>query len=501
MLDLSPNLVMLIGMILILIRTLYLFCAGLLALYAAGTLVLLWIYWRRGRRVSTPPRVEDWPHVAVQLPVYNERHVVTGLLDAVAQLDYPRDLLLVQVLDDSTDETTAVIEQKLHVLRQSGLEIEHIRRAERSGYKAGALAYGLESLDCEFVVVLDADFRPAPDFLQRMLPYLVADESLGMVQARWGHLNAFDNAVTLGQMLALDGHFVVEQTARNHAGWLINFSGSAGIWRVACIQAAGGWQAVTLTEDLDLSYRAQLAGWRFRYLPDVVVPAEIPPQIAAYKQQQARWAQGSTQTLRRMLRPLWRSQLTFGQRLMATLHLSQYLPHPLMLMLLVLTPPLMLAHQLREVPLGPLGLVGLGPPLLYVVSQHALYPDWWRRLRAFPVLLALGTGIAWNNSQAVARGLFSDSSIFFRTPKFAHDWSGSDYALSLDRGIWGEILLALYALGGAVLAWRENPALLPYLLLYSFAFGFIALWTLRDAWLIMQQRHWGKASHAGEESR
>ncbi len=467
-------------MILDAIIVVYLLCALLLALYAGSSLLMLWVYWRRGPLPDSLPPVTQWPCVAVQLPVFNERHVVSGLLESIACLDYPRDKLIVQVLDNSTDETTALIARLRGELQAQGLDIRHLRRTNRQGYKAGALAYGLEMLDCDFVLVLDADFRPAPDFLKRTLPHLLADESLGMVQARWGHLNTFDNALTRGQGMALDAHFVIEQSARNRAGWLMNFSGSAGVWRVECIRSTGGWQADTLTEDLELSYRAQLAGWRFLYLPDVVVPAELPPQIAAYKQQQARWAQGSTQTLMRMLGPLWRADLRLGQRVMAMLHLGQYLPHPMMLLLLLLTPPLLLTHQLGNLPMGPLGLAWLGPPLLYVISQRALYPDWRRRLSAFPVLLVLGTGLAWSNTLAVTRALLGDQAQFRRTPKFADNWSASTYALRVDRSLWGEALLAAYALGSAGLAWKSAPAVLPYLLLYGAAFSLIVAWTLLD---------------------
>jgi cellulose synthase/poly-beta-1,6-N-acetylglucosamine synthase-like glycosyltransferase len=472
-------------MILTFLSLLYVFCALLLALYAAGAGVLLLAYWRHRHTQIPVPVITEWPSVAVQLPIYNEYHVVDRLLAAAAALDYPRDRLVIQVLDDSTDETTGLVTHLVDRLRRDGLTIELLHRDRRDGYKAGALAAGLERLDTELVAVFDADFQPAPDFLRRTVPYLAADPGLGMVQARWGHLNAFENALTLGQTLALDGHFVVEQTARSRSGWLLNFSGSAGVWRCACIRAAGGWRATTLTEDLDLSYRAQLAGWRFLYLPEVEVLAELPPQMAAYKQQQARWAQGSTQTLLAVLRPLGQARLSLAQRLMALLHLCQYLPHPLMLLLLLLTPPLLLAQRLHPLPLGPLGLLGLGPPLIYVISQRALYPDWPRRLLAFPALLALGTGLAWNNSRAVWMGLFGRGPAEFRrTPKFAQNWSASRYALRLNRGVYIEALLAVYALLSVAVALRYSPALVIYLALYAFGFALVSGWTIYDAWLL-----------------
>jgi cellulose synthase/poly-beta-1,6-N-acetylglucosamine synthase-like glycosyltransferase len=308
-----------------------------------------------------------------------------------------------------------------------------------------------------------------------------------MIQTRWGHLNPFSNLLTLGQTLALDGHFVVEQTARSRAGWLMSFNGSGGIWRAQCIRDAGGWRDLTLTEDLDLSYRAQLAGWRFLYLPDVVVPGELPPQIAAYKQQQARWAKGSTQTLGYILGPLWHSRFSLPQRLMATLHLCQYLPHPMMVLMLLITPPLLISRSLQHLPLGLLGFVALGPPLVYVISQRSLYPDWKRRMLAFPVLLALGTGIAWSNSQAVIGGLLGSKGEFLRTPKFARAWQGSGYALRFDPNVWVELFLSGYAIWGVILALRTSPALAPYLAVYSFAFGLVALWGLHDHWELWMQ--------------
>jgi cellulose synthase/poly-beta-1,6-N-acetylglucosamine synthase-like glycosyltransferase len=477
-------------MLLSALSTLHLIGAILLAVYAVGMIVLLLTYWRHRHDPAPLPAITAWPTVAVQLPVYNERHVVIPLLEAVARLDYPRDRLVVQVLDDSTDDTARLIAHHVGRLRLRGLNISHLHRTERTGYKAGALAGGLAQLDTELVAVFDADFLPAPDFLRQTVPYLAADPAVGMVQARWGHLNPFDNALTLGQTLALDGHFVVEQTARSRAGWLLNFSGSGGVWRTACIHAAGGWRAVTLTEDLDLSYRAQLAGWRFLYLPDVVVPGQLPPQMAAYKRQQARWAQGCTQTLVATLRPLWRARLTLDQKVMALLHLCQYLPQPLLLLLLLLTPPLILTHELHHLPLGPLGLAGLGPPLILAVSQRALYPDWRQRLLVFPLLMLLGIGITWNNAQAVLRGLFAPGQMveFERTPKFTRDWPESAYALRVDHHVWGEILLALYALGGVIVAQRHDPALTIYLLLCALGFGLVAIWTLHDSWLITHRR-------------
>jgi cellulose synthase/poly-beta-1,6-N-acetylglucosamine synthase-like glycosyltransferase len=471
-----------------LFTALYVICALLLTLHAVGQAILLFSYLKHHNQTPPLPSVLEWPTVVVQLPVYNERHVIRRLLEAVANLDYPPDRLSVQVLDDSTDETAAILTAQVEALRRTGLNIHHIRRAERTGYKAGALAYGQTLTESEFVFILDADFVPPPDFLRRTIPYLVADPQLGMVQTRWGHLNALDNLLTRGQTLAIDGHFVVEQTARNRAGLLMNFNGSGGVWRTQCIRDAGGWSDATLSEDLDLSYRAQLKGWRLFYLPNVVVPGELPPQMAAYKQQQARWAKGSTQCLTAYLAPVWRAPLSLGQRLMATQHLCQYMPHPFTVLLLLLTPPLLMAHGLQRLPLGLLGLAGLWPPLIYIASQQALYPDWKRRLLSFPVLMALGIGLAWNNTRAVLGGFLGERNEFRRTPKFADAWQASVYALRGDASVLMELFLASYALWGVFIALKKAPAFVPYLTLYALAFGWIGLWTLWERWQVRQRR-------------
>ncbi|MCA9902723.1 MAG: glycosyltransferase [Anaerolineae bacterium] len=464
-----------------LLTGLYVLCALLLTAYAMGTLLLLLVYLFYRRQQIVIPEVEEWPRVAFQLPIFNERYVVERLLDAVAAIDYPGERLFIQVLDDSTDATVEVIARKVAELRSRGVQIVHVRRQQRDGYKAGALAYGLTLLDVDYAAVLDADFMPPVDFLKKTIPHLIHNSRLALVQGRWGHLNPFDNLLTRGQTLALDGHFVVEQTARNRAGFLMNFNGSAGVWRVQAIQEVGGWQPTTLSEDLDLSYRAQLGGWECLYLPGVVVPAELPPQIAAYKQQQSRWAKGGSQCLRRLFIPVWRSgRLSLLQRLMATMHLAQYMVHPLIILLVVLTPILILNHQLQMLNLGFLGLAGLGPPLVFVISQYDLYADWRKRLLAFPVLLILGTGMAYSNAVAAIEGLVSRRVEFHRTPKFARHWQSNEYALSLNSTAYVEAFLSLYALCGAWIALHRLPAIVPYLLLYGLAFGTVFLWGVLD---------------------
>ncbi len=475
----------------------YVLSAVALAVYGLGTLLLLALWWRHRHRVPPLPLVDDadLPAVTVQLPVYNERAVIGRLIDAVAALDYPRDRLRVQVLDDSTDDTGDLIARRVMHHAQAGLDIAHLRREGRTGYKAGALALGLARTSDELIAVFDADFVPPADFLRRVAPYFRASARLGMVQTRWAHLNPEENLLTRAQALILDSHFVIEQTARSRGGLLLNFSGSAGVWRADCIRDAGGWSDATLSEDLDLSYRAQLRGWRFLYLPDVAVPAEIPPQLAAYKQQQARWAKGNTQNLLRLGGALWRSEcLTLRQKFMSTLHLCQYVVHPLMLLLLLLAPPLLWAGALHRLPLAPLGLAGLGPPLLYGCSQRYLYGDWPRRLLAFPALVVMGTGLALSNTLAVVDALRGRPNVFRRTPKFHGEaWQRSRYALGTGRTAVGEALLAIYAAAGGLYAVRVAPSLAPFLFIYAVAFGAVAVWSVMEDVLLRLGRDRGPA--------
>ncbi len=454
-----------------------------LAIYGLNSFILAFLYLRHRRSVVPTPPIDlsALPFVTVQVPVYNELHVVERVIDGVAALDYPRDRLQIQVLDDSTDETAHLTRARAALHRERGVDVTVLRRPDRSGFKAGALAWGLSQAHGEYVAIFDADFCPHPDFLLQTVPHFLTRPRLGMVQTRWSYLNADYSPLTRAQALALDGHFVVEQTGRQRSGLLMNFNGTAGVWRRRCIEECGGWQADTLSEDLDLSYRAQLAGWECLYLPATDAPAEVPPQIAAFKRQQSRWAQGSVQTLRKLAGPLLRSRrLKWRQKVMALVHLSSYLAHALMVMLLLASLPLLLAPASAQLPLSGLGLVCLGPPLVYAISQQQLYPDWGRRLRAFPLLVLIGIGIAWCNTRAVWRGLTRWGGTFARTPKFrlegrAGRWADSSYRLKADASTVGEVMLALYALTTASVAYATgNYGMIPFLLLYAAAFGTVA---------------------------
>lgn len=470
-----------------LLTTLYALSALSLALYTMGQALLLICYWRKCRETISTPGLDATPSVTVQLPLFNERYVAARLIDAVARFDYPRDKLQIQVLDDSTDDTSQIVARKLEALEARGFRVQHVRRSEREGYKAGALAQGMRACESEYIAIFDADFLPPPDFLRLGLPHLLADPGVGIVQSRWGHLNADANDLTRAQKLSIDTHFVVEQTARNRSGWLIPFNGSGGVWRRSCIQAAAGWSADTLTEDLDLSYRAQIMGWKSLFLPDIEVPGEIPAQLAAYKQQQARWAMGNTQCLFKLAGPILRARLTFSQKVMALQHLCQYLPQPLMLILLLLTPPLLLADTLSGLPLAPLGLVGLVPPLMYLSSQIRLYNNWLDGLKAFPALLFIGTGISLSNSLAVLAAALGLRMGFRRTPKSGESNATNPYAIPGDLSIALEITMMLYALWATVLAWQIQRELCFYLLIYALSFAAVAGWSLRDHWQL--RRH------------
>lgn len=467
-----------------------------LSLYGFQALALTLLYFRHRRPASSAAVVSegDWPSVVVQLPIYNERYVVERLIDAAAELDYPADRLTIQVLDDSTDDTMAIAEACAARHRAAGTDVRVLHRVDRTGFKAGALAWGLTQVEAEssaeFVAVFDADFRPRQDFLRRTIAALVARPDVGMVQTRWSHLNDNYSYLTHAQSLALDGHFVVEQTARNRSGLLINFNGSGGVWRRACIEDAGGWQADTMTEDMDLSYRAQLAGWHTLYLPDVDAPAELPAQMEAFKRQQARWAQGSIQCLRKLAAPILRSDLRWHQKLMALVHVSGYFSQPLIVLLLLTMLPILWQRETTPAFLIVLALASVGPPLLYAVAQAALYRDWKRRFLYLPALLAVGAGMTWSTTRAVWQGLTTWGGVFKRTPKFQLEgrdgkWGANIYRLGADWTVLGEIILFVYAVVTVSVAiQRGQYGVLPFLALYVAGYGLVAvssLWQGRGA--------------------
>ncbi|WP_162909968.1 glycosyltransferase family 2 protein [Aggregatilinea lenta] len=468
----------------------YMLAATVIALYSASFFILLAIYLLKRKQPPAAPDVPDdgLLSVTLQLPIYNEQHVAERLIDAIGALDYPRDKLCVQVLDDSTDETTAILRAKVDGWRTRGLDITLLRRPERAGYKAGALAYGLAYCTTDCAGTFDADFVPAPDFLRRVMPHFNASPNVALVQTRWAHVNVDYNLLTRAQGLAMDQHFAIEQVARSRGDLPMSMNGTGGVWRRAAIVDAGGWSAETLTEDLDLSYRAFLKGWRFRYIVDVSVPGEVPPQLTAYKLQQARWAKGSTQCLAKHAGSLLRSDLTLLQKVFGLTHLGQYAIQPFVLLLFVLTPPALATGLLLRLPLAPLGIASLAPPIILAMGQIALYPDWLRRLLYFPALLLFNTGMMLNNSRAVIEALTGrGGNAFKRTPKFGvvrrgDRLAGTRYLIRPDWTTTGEIALGLYALLGLVVALFRAPAMITYLLVYVASFGVLAFGSLWQAW-------------------
>ncbi|MDP6779342.1 MAG: glycosyltransferase, partial [Candidatus Latescibacteria bacterium] len=387
-------------------------CAlGLLMLLSLHRYILIRLYYRNKGKLPIPVgEFGDLPRVTIQLPVYNEVYVVERLIRAAAAIDYPNELLEIQVLDDSTDETTEVAQRCVTELRASGIDIVHIHRRDRTGFKAGALEAGLKVASGAYVALFDADFVPPRDFLNRTLPHFT-DGSVGMVQVRWGHLNRDYSMLTRVQAILLDGHFVIEHGARSRSGMFFNFNGTAGVWRRTCIADAGGWQHDTLTEDLDLSYRAQLRGWRFVFLEDVVSPAEIPVEMNAWKSQQFRWAKGSIQAARKLLARVLTGRMPWRVKLEATVQLSSNLVYIFMALVALLIYPAVLSRQtfgwqrifIVDLPLflAATGVVSR----FYIHSQKELYADWVGRLKYIPLVLALGMGISLNNAKAVLEAL------------------------------------------------------------------------------------------------
>ncbi|MEP7287699.1 MAG: glycosyltransferase [Chloroflexota bacterium] len=481
----------------IFLRIVYLACITTLILYTTGQIYVLYTYIRhyplRSSNNALPPLPEiaadKLPTVTVQLPLFNERYVARRIIEAAAALDYPHDRLTIQVLDDSIDDTTELIQARIQQLQTEGLAIDLIHRTDRVGYKAGALANGLCHSQSEFVAIFDADFVPQPDFLRKTVPYFLTDECIGVVQARWGHLNDTDNLLTRSQALAIDSHFAVEQYARFAGNLIFPFNGSCGLWRRRCIEDAGGWHTDTLTEDFDLSYRAQIKGWRFIFVRDVVVPGEVPAQMAAYRQQQSRWAKGSTQVLLKLANPLLHSNLSLRQRIMGLLQLFQYAIQPVMLLTLLLTPLMILTHSLIDLSIAPVGIMGLGAPLLCMLGQQALYYDWVERSLYFPFLTLFASGMAVNNSRASIGALVGKPSEFKRTPKFHLDgnssqqsrqWQRSHYSALTGSDVWWEIGFGLYALSAALLSYQIAPSFTIYFAVYATAFLGVAGWEFMD---------------------
>ncbi|HET6440587.1 MAG TPA: glycosyltransferase [Anaeromyxobacter sp.] len=448
---------------------------------------MTFLFFRHRYKLATPLcRFEELPLVTVQLPIYNELYVAERLLEAVARLDYPRERLEVQVLDDSTDETRSIARACVERLRRGGLDIVYLPRADRTGFKAGALDRGLRAARGEFVAIFDADFVPDPAFLRRTIHHFT-DGAVGLVQTRWGHLNRTYSALTRAQAVFLDGHFLVEHLARNRSGRFFNFNGTAGIWRRRAIEESGGWQHDTITEDLDLSFRAQLAGWRFVYLPDIVTPAELPVDMNAFKLQQHRWAKGAMQCALKLLGPVWRADLPGAVKREAVMHLTANLAYLVVIPLAILLPittALRSSHGPYEVLLVDVPLFAaatLSVVSFYVVGQRAQGYSFWDSVKPLPLVMALGIGLSVNNARAVVEALMGYQTGFVRTPKHGVRTRRERAARPLYHTAATlqpvvELVLAAY-MTYAVVYFLERGiySAIPFLVLFQVGFGYVGL--------------------------
>ncbi len=457
-----------------------------------GFLMIYYYFKYRDRQVAQKGELKELPVVTIQLPVYNELYVVNRVVDSICSLDYPKDKIEIQVLDDSTDETSAIIAQKVIEKSGQGFDIKHIRRGSRQGYKAGALKYGLAQAKGEYVAIFDADFIPRTDFLMRTLPYF-ADEKIGLVQTRWEHINSDYSLLTRAQAIALDGHFVIEQQVRNKAGFFINFNGTAGIWRRSCIEDAGNWEADTLAEDLDLSYRAQLRGWQFVFMKEYTSPAELPADINGLRSQQFRWTKGAIEASKKLLPRVWKSKLPLRVKIHSTVHLSASMVYPFVLLIGILQVPIVfIKHSGRYdatfIMMSGFIFAFFGSFMFYLYSQKDVYKDWRRRIYLFPVFMAGSMGLSVNNTKAVIEGLLNKKSEFVRTPKYGvtgkqGSWADKKYTQKKINWVSiTEFALALYCLAGIVMSivYLEIAAV-PFQMLYFTGFGTISYLSIRQA--------------------
>ena len=482
---------------------LYFLTLVILAIMGFHRYVMVWLYLKHKDRKAAPrPLPAVLPSVTVQLPIFNEMYVVDRLLASVAALRYPKDRLEIQVLDDSTDETTAIASRAVERYRAQGFDIHYLHRSDRTGFKAGALDAGLARASGDFVLIFDADFVAPPEMLEKTLGHF-DDPKVGMVQARWGHINRAYSLLTEVQSIMLDGHFVVEHGARSRSGRFFNFNGTAGVWRRSVIADAGGWQHDTLTEDLDLSYRAQMRGWRFVYLPDLVAPAELPVEMNAFKTQQQRWAKGSVQVCKKLLPRVLASDLSWREKVEATFHLTANLAYPLMVLLAGLMFPAMLLRY----NMGWAEMIVVDVPIFlaattsvcafYALSQKEQFADTWKtKLRYIPAVLGIGIGISINNALAVIEGLFGKPSEFTRTPKYGIEGSSDTWKQKAYKGKsnwvpYAELGLACYFTFTSLYALAYGlVGTLPFIAIFQWGFLYTSGMSLAQSydWLVPRQQ-------------
>ncbi len=462
----------------------------MLVVFGLHKYFLLYLYLKyKNNKLFEPAESEQLPVVTVQLPIFNEKYVIGRLLESVCSIDYPKELLEVQVLDDSTDETTNVARSLVEKYKRRGFDISYIHRTDRTGFKAGALEAGLEKARGGLLAIFDADFAPEPDFLRKTVGYFQKKE-VGMVQTRWGHINRGYSLLTRIQSMFLDGHFIIEHIARNRSGRFFNFNGTAGIWRKQAIIDAGGWQHDTITEDLDLSYRAQLAGWQFIYVPDVVAPAELPVEMNAYKVQQHRWAKGSVQTAKKLLPVIWRSDIPLFVKCEASAHLFSNFTYLFMTIPSLLMPIILNVQMARGwdwmvyVYLFVFFSASLSVIVYYLVSQTEGNRDWRNQVPFLPVLMSLGIGLSVNNARAVLEALFNKSSEFKRTPKYrienkTDSWNQKKYRVEFNFQPLLELALGCYfTVAFFSLLSKGVYASVPFFVLFQFGFIYVGLMSL-----------------------
>lgn len=468
----------------------YLSILTILAIYGIHRYHLVYLYLKNKNKVVAPmAKLEALPRVTVQLPIYNELYVVERLVAAACKIDYPRELLEIQVLDDSTDTTLEIAAEAVRKHREMGFNIHHIHRTNRNGFKAGALEHGLKLATGEYIAIFDADFIPPENFLTDVLDYF-SDPKVGMIQARWGHINREYSLLTQVESVILDGHFMIEHGGRHLSGRFFNFNGTAGIWRREAIETAGGWEHDTLTEDTDLSYRAQMIGWNFLYLPHIVCPAELPVEMNSFKTQQARWAKGLIQTAIKLLPRILKSSLPLKIKIEAFFHLTANISYPLMIALSFLLLPAMIVRfnqgwfQMLYIDL-PLWLAATASvSTFYLVSQRELYPDWRMRMKYLPFLMSVGIGLSVSNSKAVMEALFGIKTSFKRTPKYkiesnTDSWATKQYLRKTGVMPFLELSLGLYFALVVFYAFNnENYPTIPFLMLFVVGFTYMGLMSI-----------------------
>jgi cellulose synthase/poly-beta-1,6-N-acetylglucosamine synthase-like glycosyltransferase len=476
----------------ILILVLYFIILFILSIFGAHRYYLLYLYHKnKDKKIKPKGKFENLPGVTIQLPLYNELYVAERLINAVCNFNYPKNKMEIQVLDDSTDETQKIVLEVVKRYKEKGFDIKYIHRDNRIGYKAGALDEGLKVAEYDYCAIFDADFIPPKDFLKRTIHYFT-DSEIGMVQIRWGHINRNYSLLTEVQTVLLDGHFVIESTVRNRTGRFFNFNGTAGIWRKQAIIDGGGWQHDTLTEDLDLSYRVQLRGWKFVYLPDMIAPAELPVNIKAFKTQQHRWAKGAIQTAKKLIPTIFKANIPLKNKIEAFFHLYANIAYLFMIPLSVLIFPTVIIrrglawNQMILIDIPFLLLATFSFSSFYIVAQKEYLKTWTSKIKFLPFVSAIGIGLSVNNAIAVLEGLFDKESEFVRTPKYGVKKNGEEVRTKKYKSKKGylpylELILGLYFTATVVVSLMKGIYLtIPFLFIFQYGYLYMAIFSLTE---------------------